>query len=142
MMMARDTPRPDLDDWTLTAACRGEDPNLFHPTPITQYAANRRRPAMELKAIAWAKAICATCPVGASCEAAGKGDTMSIRNGKLPEERNPHPTSVDGRYICGTDAGYRAHYRRGDRGADVCGPCRAAHAESRMEWVERRRSGT
>ncbi len=134
MMMARDTPRPDPLDWHQEAACRGQDPSLFHPTPITQYGSSRKRPKLEAKAIAWAKAICATCPVGAECEQEAAGDTLSIRNGKLPEERNALQTS-DGRLICGTDAGYRAHYRRGDRGDAVCGPCREAHSAARFEWM-------
>lgn len=137
-MMARDTPGPDPADWRRQAACRGQDPDLFHPTPITQYAGHRTRPKLEAKAIAWAKAICASCPVGGDCEQDAAGDTMSIRNGKLPEERNPNPTSIDGRITCGTDAGYRAHYRRGDRGDDVCGPCREAHSEARFAWVANR----
>lgn len=134
-------PRPDADPeaWRLDAACRGQDPNLFHPTSITQYGTNRQRPKLELKAIAWAREICASCPVGDECETAGATDHTSIRNGKLPEERNPHPTTVNGTDACGTDAGYRAHYRRGDRGDQVCRPCRNAHVVARNEWEERRR---
>lgn len=141
MMMAREHARPEITDddaWMRQAACRDSDPNLFHPTSITVYGASRQRPQHEQASIAQAKAICATCPVGGECERAAPDDTMSIRNGKLPEERNQRPTRINGTITCGTDAGYRAHYRRGDRGDNVCGPCREAHVVARNEWTERR----
>lgn len=142
MSLSNDWPRQLDQDWRTNAACRGMDPNLFHPTPITQLGANRQRPKLEQRSIAWAKSICAGCPVGAECEADGTADAMSICNGKLPEERTANPATISGRYVCGTDAGYRAHYRRGDRGDDVCEPCRAAHRAARSDWEQRRLEAT
>ena len=139
MMMAREHPRPDEDtDWQTQAACRGLDPDLFHPHTLAWYGPNRQRSKIELRQIAQAKAICATCPVGPECEADHPYDTQSIRNGKLPEERSQNPTRSGGRPSCGTDAGYRAHYRRGDRGFDVCQPCKDAHSTAVIDWAERR----
>lgn len=141
-MMSREHPRTEPEDWTLQAACRGLDPNLFHPAPISTYGSLRQRPKLEQRSIAWAKAICATCPVGDECENARPDDTLSIRNGKLPEERSINPVTANGHPACGTDAGFRAHYRRGDRGDDVCLPCKEAHSIAGYEWKERRREAT
>lgn len=139
MMMAREHPRTDQPEhWQSKAACLGLDPELFHPTPLSWYGSTKQRPKAEQKRIAKAKAVCASCPVGDECEADRPSDVLSIRNGKLPEERSPNPTSSGGRAACGTDAGYRAHYRRGDRGRDVCQLCRDAHSRAVIDWADRR----
>lgn len=138
-MMAREHPRPDEDtDWQTQAACRGLDPDLFHPHTLAWYGPSKQRSKVEQAQIVKAKATCATCPVGDDCEADHPSDVLSIRNGKLPEERSPNPTRTNGRPSCGTDAGYRAHYRRGDRGNDVCQACRDAHSVAVIDWAERR----
>lgn len=40
----------------------------------------------------------------------------------------------------GTDRGYHSHYDRGQRGAEVCEPCRAAHADASRRRRELRRA--
>lgn len=50
MLMANDHPRPTTADWTTSAACRGTDPEAFHPSVFDEHAIDQ------------AKAICATCP--------------------------------------------------------------------------------
>ena len=55
-------PNADFWDWQLRGNCRGEDPTLFfHPE-------GERGPARAARQEA-AKAVCATCPVMASCAA-------------------------------------------------------------------------
>ena len=142
MSLGHDWPRSLPATWRDEAACSGSDPAIFHPNPISVYGASRSRPKMELRMIANAKAICATCAAGDECEAEGKlyGDSLSIRNAKLPEERGAGPIPRRGYEACGTDAGYRAHYRSGHRGDDICLACRAAHREVRADWQRERRN--
>jgi WhiB family redox-sensing transcriptional regulator len=55
-------PNADFWDWQLKGACRGEDPAVFfHPE-------GERGPSRVARETA-AKAVCATCPVIASCAA-------------------------------------------------------------------------
>lgn len=98
--------------WRHLAACRGMDPDIFHP--------DRGGDSGQ------AKAICAGCPVREECleYAVVAGERLGVWGGMAERERRqlrvrPRPT-------CGTNAGYSGHQWRDE---DPCDPCKAAHAE-------------
>ena len=128
MTLGHERPRPMPDDWRSDAACSGMPPSIFVP------AVKRQRTKLDEKAIAWARTICARCPVGEACEADGSTDHYAIRGGKLPEERNVIPKVHDP--ACGTTPGHRMHRQRGE---DPCAPCLAAERAYRVEWRAKRR---
>ncbi|HEX6473348.1 MAG TPA: WhiB family transcriptional regulator [Streptosporangiaceae bacterium] len=70
----------DQDHWTLHAACRGHDPELFYPVSFAGSA---------LLDVARAKAICAGCSVRADCLswALRAGEPDGVWGGTTPEER-------------------------------------------------------
>jgi len=70
-----DTPR--AASWADTAACRSEDPDLFH--------AGERDP----KAMEEARSICNRCPSRAGCLTAAyqEGDDWGVRGGLTPRQR-------------------------------------------------------
>ncbi|MGP4048945.1 WhiB family transcriptional regulator [Streptomyces sp. 2A115] len=67
-------------EWLRSAACVGEDPELFFPVGTTGPA---------LRDIAAAKRICARCPVAAPCLdwALDTGQTSGVWGGTGEEER-------------------------------------------------------
>lgn len=67
-------------DWTDSAACRTEDPDLFHPDGDT---------GPWLRVIGRAKAVCLRCPVADTCldDALGTRSEPGIRGGLTEAER-------------------------------------------------------
>ena len=101
-----------MSDWTESAACRGMDPNWWHPP----------RGGDALKA----KAICATCPVTAECLADAGPLDMGIRAGvSLDMHRRRQATAHlpktgrqanGGKFLPiahGTNSGYQQERHRG-----------------------------
>jgi hypothetical protein len=80
------------------------------------------------------KAVCRRCPVAMECLLAV--DTRfddGIRGGHLlPDLKSPKVTERE--IVHGTEAGAKAHYRRGDT---PCDPCKRAMALARRERQER-----
>jgi WhiB family redox-sensing transcriptional regulator len=70
-------------NWRELAACRGADPELFHPVG---YAWEGEGNAARARA---ALAVCAVCPVQLEClsEAVELGDVFAVLGGTLPAER-------------------------------------------------------
>jgi WhiB family redox-sensing transcriptional regulator len=68
-------------EWLRSAACVGEDPELFFPVGTTGPA---------LREIAAAKRICARCPVIMQCLgfALSSGQTSGVWGGTCEEERD------------------------------------------------------
>lgn len=103
----------DTPSWMADATCMDADPDAFH-VPI----GGDPRPA---------KRICDACPVSDEClqYALETGQRHGIWGGTTHRERlriEYRDRPLD-RSTCGTEAGYRAHYRRG---VSPCGPCRKA----------------
>ncbi|MER6607347.1 WhiB family transcriptional regulator [Streptomyces sp. NPDC000927] len=73
---------------------------------------------------AYAKALCAACPIRQACadHAIRRGESDGIWGGLTPAER---AKLARRRPPCGTDAGWRSHFLRGES----CLTCREAHAE-------------
>jgi len=69
-----------LADWREAGACVNADPDLFFPISMTGIA---------IEQIAYAKALCARCPVRDEClEFVGANDSgYGIWGGTTPEER-------------------------------------------------------
>ena len=114
------------EEWKDHARCVGLDPNLFMvpDSYLKGSLVSRYEPAMSE-----ARAVCASCPVGAECERDGIADVWSIRNGLTPRERGASaqkparaPINHD------TEGGYRTHLRCGE---EPCGLCRAAAQRAR-----------
>lgn len=130
--------------WRDHAACRGCDPDLFHP-----------RRGQDITA---AKAVCATCPVVDTCLewALENNETMGVWGGRSERERRAmrrqlrieravpagQPLDWLTHQRHGTETGYQWHQRHKDLGP-ACDACRIAHAEhSRVkvaEWRARQR---
>ncbi|MEU7061607.1 WhiB family transcriptional regulator [Streptomyces sp. NPDC046197] len=68
-------------EWLRSAACVGEDPELFFPVGTTGPA---------LREVAAAKRICARCPVITQCLdfALGSGQASGVWGGTCEEERD------------------------------------------------------
>ena len=138
--MPREHPRPDHGDWQQHAACRGQDPDLWHPSGDGGTARAAMRQAI---------AICRTCPVQLECldlghrvdaaHTAYNGRGVGIYGGLTgnarywarrgrhtdgpPVNRNePRPINH------GTEGGARTHTRRGE---DPCDACRLAALDAR-----------
>ena len=125
-------------DWMDRAACRGMDPNWWHPAKA---GANRDTPK--------AKAICAECPVsdeclkyamdneqrgiwgGISIGEARRGPARIAERARLRKATRdnpvPHPRPL-GEIVHGTHRGYIAERRRG---IPPCQPCTDARNEHR-----------
>ena len=125
--------RPAGLNWIDRSACAGTDPTVFLvPRNYKRIGSvlYKAEPAMTK-----ARAICATCPVGAECEADGAGDLWSVRNGKTPNERSVTPaasTPVE----CGTEGGAKRHRRQQER---PCAACRKAENLARKIRKDRSR---
>ena len=123
-------------EWTEYALCSQVDPELFFP--------EKGNPAYK------AKAVCAACPVMMQCRSYainspvflyGVWGGLSERDrryhrskGQLPlrPSQDPKPEGE----LCGTEAGAKRHYRRGER------PCLACLRGQRWRHEERlRRNG-
>lgn len=68
-------------EWLRSAACVGEDPELFFPVGTTGPA---------LRDVADAKSVCARCPVTVQCLsfALSSGQTSGVWGGTCEEERD------------------------------------------------------
>lgn len=113
-------------NWFAAAACRGMNPELFHP--------ERGEDVND------AKRVCADCPVAVDCleYALGRGIKFGIWGGKSERERRKIRRTQPQRLRtavarCGTTAGYAGHRRRGE----TCEPCRAANALHTAERAAR-----
>ncbi|MBW1603436.1 WhiB family transcriptional regulator [Streptomyces sp. JJ66] len=108
-------------DWRAAAACAGEDPEAMFPART------------DIVGIAYAKSMCARCPVVRECRAAADeletgGYVWGVWGGLTPDERRrarglPVPRYSD---RCGTYTGYKRHH---NRGGEPCEDCRAAKSE-------------
>ncbi len=117
-------------DWMLDAECTRADPGLFYPEPVS-------------RSVDAAKKICADCTVTAQCLAyalthgelnVGVWGGLSVTERRdLAWQRRPRRDNAD----CGTENGYHAHRRRGER---ACHPCRAASAAATRDRRQRRHS--
>ena len=128
--LSNDWPRPITDDWRSLAACRGMDPNDFHPDKGHSATAAR------------AKAVCATCDVRSECLAfAERFDIYDgIYGGLAPRERGAMrprmnvPRNQPQPINHGTEGGYGTHRRRGEE------PCWACSEAARI--ARQRRSAS
>lgn len=116
-------PQEPFDDseWQTLAACANTDPEVFFPD---KGHSNRE-----------AKQICYTCPVQAQClQYALRNDMRwGIWGGLSDAERQLRKDTTPPRRPqteCGTLAGYRSHYRRGEQ---PCERCRIAGNASRRD---------
>ena len=127
--------RPQGQEYLDRAACAGMDPNLFMMPD--SYLKGRKAARVEPR-MAEARAVCATCPVGAECEAAGTDDMWAIRNGKTPRERGASVVKPGQQPIRhGSESGATAHRRRGE---PACDACLAGEAKAWRVRAARRRS--
>jgi WhiB family redox-sensing transcriptional regulator len=115
----------DSLDWRQRAACRDEDPELFHPVGTSGPA---------LRQLDAAKAVCRRCPgwVREKCldHALATGSDYGVFGGMSADERRklhrntprPPPPELLGavRPECGSEAGYQRHHRRNE---PKCRPC-------------------
>lgn len=112
------TPTEPVDaNWRARAACLGVDPSIFFP---------ERGQSTDI-----AKSICSGCPVAGPClnYALEHGETVGIW-GQLSERQRREVRKARGISArprktapCGTEAGAKAHYRRGET---PCIGCREA----------------
>jgi WhiB family redox-sensing transcriptional regulator len=111
--------------WMPQAACRGMNPDTFHPS--------RGESVRELKA------ICAECPVIDPCREYGISEKHGIWGGLSERERRTLRRDVakGPREIRhGTQGGYDTHRKRGE---DACDACKAARAQAVAISRQRRR---
>lgn len=67
------------------AACRGLDPRIFYPeTPDG-------RDDYSDEAVAYARSICATCPIRLECLAQGRDEKLGVWAGTTPQQRKELP---------------------------------------------------
>lgn len=112
-----------LEGWRLRGLC------ATHPSPDLWFADTPTE-------VAAAKAVCAVCPVQATClaDALARGETWGVLGGHTGPERRalaagrglPRPNPA-GAWQHGSPAGYKAHGCR-------CHRCRAAHAADMAAW--------
>lgn len=110
------------EPWMHAAACRGLNPELFHPQPG--------------ESSDQAKAVCAGCPVRTECldyamahyELFGVWGGTSQKQRSQLRRRGPRINAVR----CGTRSGYVTHQ---DRHEAICDACREANT---AYWRERR----
>lgn len=111
-------------DWMAEAACIGVDPDVFYQQ------AKGRKPADWTEA----REVCASCPVRAQClaDAIESRDQFAFLGGLTPEERRPLlpklPPSMRLPIKHGTNGGYEAHRRRGEK---PCLRCKGAATAAR-----------
>ena len=123
-------------DWRESALCKGRPARIWYPFVVGKLR------DQEVDPYAYARTICAKCPVAAECLAyaleTGQGDGMW--GGLDPAERKalgkgkPRRSRKDPAH--GTPAGYRQHRRRGE---EACYECSAAHARDQARWKADRR---
>lgn len=104
--------------WMPQAACKGMDPNLFFAGPGED--------------VDQARHVCWECPVIEQCRDYGIDEKFGVWGGLSGKERRqlrfgrrPLPDINHG-----TNGGYMAHLRRGER---PCDTCRAAHQADKSE---------
>jgi WhiB family redox-sensing transcriptional regulator len=119
-----------IGQWVQDAACRqSDDPDMFFPETKGKAAS------------AHAKKICSRCPVIEECrqyslasqEKHGVwGGNSERERGRIlnPVEPAPKPPRTYNGYACGTENGYRSHYKAGQV---PCAACRRAAARRRAE---------
>lgn len=108
--------------WVDDAACRGCDPDVFYPPERDGYRGRIRQPAPADADLA--KLICRECPVQVQClrYAVDHGEPHGIWGGLTPKERHrlaagpPPIPEMDH----GTEAGSKAHRRRGETPCKAC----------------------
>jgi hypothetical protein len=123
----------DPDRWRMDAACRGHDPDLFHPEKGDTVTAAK------------ALAICARCPVADTCrEHAVEHRERGIWGGTSERQRKEVRTqrfrAAGGRRTpapCGTDAAYHRHRRAGE---EPCEACLEAQRQARRVRAQRLRA--
>lgn len=112
---------PPERDWQETAACKGMDPNIFHP-----FAGQRGLSAERYSRRA--KSVCATCPHVARCLefALDNFEFEGVWGGTTPGERRviAARTGLSGRpprpIRHGTPGGFSTHRHRGEVPCDAC----------------------
>ena len=124
-------------EWRDDAACKGKPARWWYPATVPVGLREQQGDPY-----AYARTICAECPVAAECLAyaleTGQGDGMW--GGLDPAERKalgkgkPKRSRKDPAH--GTPAGYRQHRRRNE---DACDECSAAHARDQARWKAERR---
>lgn len=121
------------DDWRTQAACKGVDPDLFFPT----------RGAGGFTDIREAKKVCDTCPVQPECleYALVSGETVGVWGGmserqrkRIRSARSLRQSRPRPRPECGTNSGYRYHYRQNEK---ACFECTRAHTLYHAERRDR-----
>ena len=131
--MTTDVPGPEV--WGAGAACRGMDPDLFHPqgsgVPVGPEAA----------------AACARCPVVEQCQTYALhheklgywGGTSAYERALMRKAQGIELSALDGPIVLlgrhGTRADYRRHLRRHEP------PCRACTRANALYKTELRRAG-
>ena len=120
MSIGNDWPLPLSTHWRDLAACRGMDPDDFHPDKgHSRTAAN-------------AKAVCAGCPVRSECLAFALDNDIcdGIYGGLSPRERGTLRPRRNQRQPInhGTEGGYSTHRRRNE---DPCPACAEAARQAR-----------
>ncbi len=81
----------DVEEWSDRAACRGMDDSVFFHPDNERGASKRRREA-------YAKSVCAGCPVRPRCLAAALAshEPFGIWGGTTPDERDAIAVSAAG----------------------------------------------
>lgn len=113
-------------DFMSEAVCTSVDPELFFPDMTGAGARNQARRAA---------AICEGCPVVVQCRT--YAEQIGATHGVWGAQHRHGKPVVDVVITHGTEAGYKAHYRRGQ---SPCEACRAASNRANKERAARRRS--
>lgn len=111
-------------EWMLRAACRDHDPELFFPLP------------KDLPTRREAKKICHRCPVIAECVLYAK--ELRVTDGVWGGSYHNLPSRGTNRGYtdeCGTEAGAKRHWTKGEKPCEACG---AAVREARKRRIEAR----
>ena len=117
----------DGDNWRLSAACRHEDPSLFHPEVGQKTDA--------------AKRVCAGCPVKAECLAFGLAirDRWGIFGGLTYDERRPLLPGIPKPYC---RKGRHPRTEENTTSAGACRPCRLERAAEKRADERIARTGS
>lgn len=113
-----------MDTWKAMAACRGLDPELFHPAPGSRSDSD------------WAKRLCSTCPVQSECVVLGLYENLGIWGGLTRLERHSLARLLGATKRSGAQPkppaahATNSSYRSGCR----CAVCRDAHADYCREY--------